>query len=151
MAADERTHHITLNLAHDYQFVATFDDVPDALPLSFDEPAPLGENHAPNAAAVLGAAVGNCLAASLAFCLRRARAEVTGLQAHVTTHITRNQEGRHRITGIEVELEPAIAAGTGSVDRCGDLFEDFCTVTASVKQGIPVHVSLKDTRHQSAA
>ena len=150
--SDERTHHITLKLAHDYQFVAEFDDVPNVSPITFDEPEPLGGGRGPNAAAVLGAAVGNCLAASLAFCLRRSRADVTDLTAHVTTHVTRNEKGRHRISSIDVELEPVLASGHGGpLDRCEELFEDFCTVTASVKQGIPVHISLKDTKHRTAA
>jgi hypothetical protein len=29
-------------------------------------------------------------------------------------------------------------------DRCGELFEDFCVVTASVRRGIPVHVRLAE-------
>jgi uncharacterized OsmC-like protein len=150
--ADERTHHVTLKLAHDFQFVAEFDEVPNATPMTFDEPEPLGGGRGPNAAAVLGAAVGNCLAASLAFCLRRSRAELSDLTAHVTTHVTRNERGRHRISSIDVELEPVLEAGRGvPLDRCEGLFEDFCTVTASVKQGIPVHVSLKDANRRSAA
>ena len=28
--------------------------------------------------------------------------------------------------------------------RCKDLFEDFCVVTASIRQGIPVEVELMD-------
>jgi hypothetical protein len=70
--AEERTHHITLKLADKYRFVAEFGDVP-GVPVAFDEPPPLGDNSAPNAAEMLGAAVGNCLATSLTFCLRRAR------------------------------------------------------------------------------
>jgi len=76
---DERTHHITIRLAHDYEFVAEFNDIPSAPAILFDEPKPLGTNRAPNAAAVLGAAVGNCLSASLAFCLRRAHMDVDSL------------------------------------------------------------------------
>ena len=65
---------------------------PDAQPLLFDEPEPLGHNRAPNAAAVLGAAVGDCLATSLAFCLKKSRIDLNGLTAHVTTHVTRNTD-----------------------------------------------------------
>jgi uncharacterized OsmC-like protein len=151
MLSDEQTHRATVKLAHDYQFVATFDDLPHAKSITFDEPTPLGGNRGPNAAAVLGAAIGNCLAASLAFCLRRARADVTRLQARVTTHVARNDKGRHRISAIDVVLEPEFTSGMGPLERCGELFEDFCTVTASVRHGIPVHVSLKDARQRSAA
>lgn len=139
---DERTHHVTVRLARDYQFIAEFDDVPGRPSLRLDEPAPLGQGQGPNAADVLGAAVGNCLAASLAFCLRRARIDVEGMTATVATHVTRNEKGRFRITGIDVVLDPRLGGAGARLDRCGDLFEDFCIVTASVKQGIPVKVSL---------
>jgi uncharacterized OsmC-like protein len=150
--SEERTHHVTVRLAHGYEFTADFEDIPGAPSMRFDEPEPLGSDGAPSAAAVLGAAVGNCLAASLAFCLRRARMDLQGLTAHVTTHVGRNDRGRFRITGIDVELEPIVGGGaSGRLDRCGELFEDFCTVTASVQHGIPVHVSLKSSNDQEVA
>jgi uncharacterized OsmC-like protein len=119
-----------------------------APPLRLDEPRPLGEERGPNAAALLGAAVGDCLAASLVFCLRKARVSVDGLTARVATHVTRNEKGRFRIGGIDVELVPEV----GEVDRdrlarCEELFEEFCVVTASVRQGIAVNVSIKEPEH----
>jgi uncharacterized OsmC-like protein len=149
-APGEHSHHISVRLDRDFEFVAEFDDVPGAAPIHFDEPQPMGGGEAPNAAAVLGAAVGNCLAASLTFCLRRARMDVQGMTAHVTTHVKRNDRGRFRIDGIDVELEPVVG-GHLRLDRCTELFEDFCTVTASVKRGIPVHVSLKPSAAEAAA
>ena len=56
--ADDRVHHVTVRLAHDYEFVAEFNDVPGAGPILFDEPAPVGGGLAPSAADMLGAAVG---------------------------------------------------------------------------------------------
>jgi uncharacterized OsmC-like protein len=139
----EKTHHVTVRLARRYQFTAEFDDGRGSPSILFDEPEPLGDGRAPNAAAVLGAAVGNCLAASLAFCLRKVRLEPDGLTAHVTTHVIRNDQGRFRISGIDVELVPELPSETdGRLARCEELFEDFCTVTASIRQGIPVHVSV---------
>ena len=122
---DERTYHVAVRLARDYEFVADFPGVPEAAALHFDEPAPLGRGRAPNAAAVLGAAVGNCLAASFAFCLRKARIEPRELTANVTTHIVRNPQGRHRIGSIDVEIVPEFAEGkTTRTERCEALFED---------------------------
>lgn len=138
----ESTHHVTVRLARGYEFVAEFNDVPGAGAVLFDEPPPTGGGQAPSAADMLGAAVGNCLAASLAFCLRKAGADLVGLTAHVATHVSRNEKGHHRITGIEVRLSPDIRRTGTPVEGCGDLFEDFCTVTASVRRGIPVSVSL---------
>jgi uncharacterized OsmC-like protein len=146
---DERTHHVTLKLADKFRFKAEFADVP-GVSVVFDEPSPLGDNSAPNAAEMLSAAVGNCLAASLTFCLRRSRIDVQNMTADVTTHVARNERGRLRIRGIDVQLEPVVAAGT-NIDRCEALFEDFCLVSASVRQGIPVHLSLKQHADDKAA
>ena len=143
--SEERTHHITVSLDRNYEFVAQFPDVPASSPVRLDEPAPLGENRAPNAAALVGAAVGNCLAASLTFCLRKSRIAVDGLSAHVTTHVTKNEHGKFRISGIDVELEPDVnAVEAAKLVRCEQLFEDFCIVTQSVRQGIPVNVTIKE-------
>jgi uncharacterized OsmC-like protein len=141
----EGSHHVTVRLVREYEFVAEFNDVADAPSIFLDEPAPLGGGRGPNATDVLAAAVGNCLAASLAYCLRRVRLDVQGLTAKVTTDVTRNDQGRFRIAGIDVVLEPELAdADRERFDRCEKLFEDFCTVTASLRKGIPVTVSVKE-------
>ena len=142
--SDEKTHHVKVRLARGYEFVAEFADLADPFAIQFDEPAPLGRGRAPSAAAVLGAAVGNCLAASFAFCLRKARIEPADLTANVITHVVRDEKGRHRIGGIDVEITPQFGKDLAPrTERCEALFEDFCTVTASVRHGIPVHVTLK--------
>jgi uncharacterized OsmC-like protein len=149
--SEERVHHVTVRLARGYEFVAEFNDLPNAPSILFDEPEPLGSSRAPNAAAVLGAAIGNCLAASLTYCLRRARIDVQDLTAEVRTHVAKNERGRFRVREIDVELTPVLGAGTGTpLERCEGLFEDFCIVTASVKHGIPVHVSLKEQADRAA-
>ena len=140
----EVTHHVTLRLARDFEFVAEFNDIPGAAAVMFDEPPPLGAGKAPNAATMLGAAVGNCLATSLTFCLRQARIEVLDVTAHVRTHVARNDKGRFRITGIDVDLLPVLGRTDRPIGLGDEPFEDFCTVTASVRHGIPVKVSLKD-------
>jgi uncharacterized OsmC-like protein len=148
--ADERRHHVTVRLARDYEFVAEFADVPGSPSMLFDEPEPLGHDRAPNAAAVLSAAVGDCLAASLAFCLRKSRIALDGLTAQVTTRVVRNEQGRFRIGGIDVELTPAVAEGDrAKLERCDALFEDFCIVTESVRRGIPVDVRVVTTQPAS--
>ena len=145
------SHHVTVELKKDYQFVVRFDDVQGAPTLVCDEPEPLGQGNGPNPADLLGAAVGNCLAASLAFCLRKARMDPRSLSARVTTHVARNERGRFRISGIDVELSPDfMPSAAAGPRRCDDLFEDFCTVTASIRRGIPVSVSLKSDMETAA-
>jgi uncharacterized OsmC-like protein len=99
---------------------------------------------------MLAAAVGNCLAASFAYCLRRARIEPARLTALVTTHTVRNERGRLRIENIDVEIAPLLPADGAGRRRCEELFQDFCTVTASIRRGIPITVSLADAAASAA-
>lgn len=141
--SSERDFHVTLRFAGGYQFLGEFDDLEGFPPLRFDEPPPLGDGEGPNAATVLAAAVGNCLAASLSFCLRKARLELDDLTAHATAHVVRNEQGRFRVSGIDVVLAPELQApDRDRFERCEALFEDFCVVTESVRRGIPVNVTL---------
>jgi len=137
-------HHVTLSLAQGFEFVASFDDLPGRPQVVLDEPTPLGESHGPNAAALVAAAAGNCLAASLLFCLQKSRASVGGMKANVAAHVGRNEAGRMRISHIDVELESELGdADLEKLERCSGLFEDFCVVTQSLRSGVPVNVTLK--------
>jgi uncharacterized OsmC-like protein len=109
-----------------------------------DEPPPLGSGDGPSPSALLGAAIGNCLAASLMFCMERSRLELRDLEAEVTVVPGRNPEGRLRIQRVDVRLLPLVTAEVrDQLARCSSLYESFCTVAESVRQGIPVHVDLQ--------
>ena len=132
---------VHVELEEGYRFRVDFGDGRGVLLM--DEPAPLGDGSGPNAAAVLGAAVANCLSASLLFCLRKARVEVRSLGADVEVTSSRNERGRLRVSGVRVQLHPELAPGNeGRVRRCLELFEDFCVVTEAVRGGIEVDVTV---------
>lgn len=141
--SDAPTFSMTLERRERFLFDVTFDR--DGWPvLRLDEPAPLGEDSAPNASRLLGAAVGNCLAASLLFCLEKARVPVTGVRAEVRGELSRNEKGRLRIASVRVVLRPTVdGVPAERLARCLDLFEDFCVVTQSVRDGIAVEVSVE--------
>jgi uncharacterized OsmC-like protein len=127
-----------------YEFEARFDREGVA-PLLVDEPAPLGGGRGPNAARLIGAAVGNCLSASLLFCLEKARQPVQGLRADVVGTMMRNARGRLRVGRLDVRITLDLGAGQPErVGRCFELFEDYCVVTAAVRRGIPVSVVIVD-------
>jgi len=126
-----------------YEFAVRFDNA--QLPnLLMDEPLPLGSDRGPNATRFLAAAIGNCLSASLLFCARKARLDVTGVSTSVRTRLVRNEQGRIRIGSVRVEIEPRFGTQDAQkAARCLALFEDFCTVTQSVRSGIQVDVDVK--------
>jgi organic hydroperoxide reductase OsmC/OhrA len=112
--------------------------------LVMDEPEPVGGGVGPNASRVLAAAIGNCLSASLLFCLRRSKAEVSGMRATVRGVRARNKEGRWRIREMEVEINPEVPEEhLKQLERCAEIFEDFCIVSQSVRQGIPIKVTVR--------
>jgi uncharacterized OsmC-like protein len=134
---------ITVEQVEDFEFRVRFDK-PQYAELAMDEPAPLGKDAAPNAARILAASIGNCLSASLLFCARKSKVTLGPVQTRVKARIARTETGRLRIAGVEVEIDPQIAEGEkAKALRCLGLFEDYCVVTQSVRQGIPVNVSVK--------
>jgi uncharacterized OsmC-like protein len=138
----EKTSRTTLAREEGYRFRVRFDreGLPD---LVTDEGPPLGEGKGPNPARLLATAVGNCLAASLLFCLEKARLSVHGLEAEVLTEFTRNAEGRLRIGDIQVRLLPHWTEETATkARRCLEIFEDFCPVTHVMRYGVPIKVSV---------
>lgn len=139
---DETGFEVQLTLQRDYQITANF-GIPGVADLTLDEPRPLGDGSGPNAARLLAAAVGDCLSASYLFCMRRAHIEVRDLKATVTGTYARNERGRVRIRNLKVRLEPVLATDQPErAARCLELFEDFCVVTQSVRDGIDVGVSV---------
>lgn len=126
-----------------YRFKATYPDLPGAPELDLDEPPPLGDGRGPNPAALLATALGNCLASSLLFCARKARVPIDAIRVTADARIGRNAAGRLRLQQVDVVLTPALsAADNDRLERCRQIFEDFCIVTAAVREGIDVNVTV---------
>ncbi|MDH7500711.1 MAG: OsmC family protein [candidate division NC10 bacterium] len=132
-----------LELMDGYQFKVSFgiEGMPD---LILDEMEPLGRGKGPNPARLLSASTAGCLAASLLFCLRKARAEVKGMKVRVESALARNERGRLRIGEMKVRISPEVDdSSKEKLARCRQLFEEFCIVTQSIRQGIPVEVEVE--------
>lgn len=132
-----------IELVNNYRFRVRFDDEAKT-ELTMDEPRPVGEGAGPNASRVLAAAVGNCLSASLLFCLRKARVDVAAIRSTATATVARNEEGYWRIEKLDILLEPDVKTDDKSnMRRCLEIFENYCVVTGSVRKGIEVNVEVK--------
>lgn len=110
--------------------------------LRMDEPPPLGHDASPNPARILAAAIGDCLSASLVFCLKRRGVVVDGLRSEVRVQLVRNENKRLRIGNVEVSIHPQGPIPDEALDACLKTFEDFCVVTQSVRDGIDVKVNV---------
>jgi uncharacterized OsmC-like protein len=142
--ADETRFTVSLDRIKGYAFETRFDGR-DVAPIVLDEPEPLGGGRNPNAARLVGAAVGHCLSAGLLFCLEKAKQPVNGIKADVAGAVRRNEKGRWRLARLEVHI--TVDVGTGNperVNRCLDLFGDYCIVTPVVRKGAEVNVLVTD-------
>lgn len=111
-----------------------------------DEGPPLGQGAGPTPVQLLAAAVGNCLSDSLLFALRKFKQAPEPISCEVTAEIGRNAENRLRVLGLDVALKLGVpAAQLEHLDRVLVQFESFCTVGASVAQGIPLNVTVHDS------
>lgn len=138
---EEKGFTINMKLGEGYQFLVSFGEGLEELLM--DEPVPLGQGEGPNASRLLAAAVGNCLSASALFCLRKARIDVKGMKTSVTTSLARNEQGRRRIGDINVRIQPRVEEKNRlRMQRCLEIFEDYCIVTQSVRKGINVKVEV---------
>lgn len=142
--AESLTFAITMERVEGLEFRVKF-DWPEVEEMTMDEPFPLGHQHGPNASRLVAAAVGNCLTASLLFCLQRSKVELGPVHAEVEGTMARNERGRLRIAGFRARIHLPVAGDErDKLARCLGLFEEYCVVTASVRNGIPVEVEVVD-------
>ena len=139
----EKTITVYLQQQSDYRFEIHFDD--NMPVLTSDEPVPLGTGTGPSPVQLLCAAVGNCLSDSLLFAFRKFKQTPEPIQCEVQAQVGRNEQGRIRVLKIAAKLKLGVAgAQLEHAERVLSQFEEFCTVTQSVGQGIPIHTRVLD-------
>lgn len=140
----EKTIEVRLSQQQDYQLRVSFGD--GIAELTADEPPPLGGNAGPSPVHLLASAVGSCLSDSLLFALRKFRQAPEPMSCVVRADVGRNAERRVRVLGMTATLTLGVPASQlQHLDRVLAQFEEYCTVTQSVRQGIPVTVRVLDS------
>lgn len=142
--SEVKTFSITMEQIKNYEFKVNFnlENVEDLL---MDEPYPLGTGKGPNPSRIVAAGIGNCLSASLIFCLLKAKIEHKGINTRVDGTIVRNKNNRLRMGKVDVTITIDIDENQKErISRCLELFEDYCVVTQSIRDGIPVDVHIVD-------
>ena len=139
----EKSFVTKLQMVDNYKFIV-HTDVDYMADFTVDATKPEGEGAGPNPPRLLSAAVGHCMSSSLIFCLKKARIPVEDLSTTVETNLYRNENGRLRIKNIDVKIDLKVAKEHEKrVGRCLSLFEDYCTVTQSIRQGVQVNVKVE--------
>ena len=139
----EKTITVELRQRSNYQFDIEFSE---GMPqLMSDEPAPLGEGKGPSPVQMLAASVGNCLSDSLFFALAKFKQRPEPIHTTVNALVGRNAEGRMRVLHMDAQIHLGVEANKlEHLDRALEQFKEFCTVTQSVGQGIPIHIRVMD-------
>ncbi|MFW6040490.1 MAG: OsmC family protein [Thermoplasmatota archaeon] len=102
-----------------------------------------GDEEGPNPSRLLAGATLNCLMASLIFCLNKKRVELKSMRGKVTGTVNRVDK-RLRVTDLKAEIYPEInEKDKEKLEACKKIFEDYCVVTQSVKNGINVNVEVE--------
>ncbi len=140
------TESITLTLTQESAFAFRVEFEGTAVPaLHVDETPPTGGGTGPDPARMLAAAIGHCLSSSLFFALTKFRNQPGRIVTRVTAEHARNEHRRLRISRVSVEIAlPEASSEYAQIERILAEFEDFCTVTESVRAGVTVAVSVRD-------
>jgi uncharacterized OsmC-like protein len=141
MATPSKTAEVTAELTQreSYEFTCTFPGT--SLPaLELDESEPTGKGRGPNPVRMLSAAIGHCLSSTLYNSLVRAHVPSTPIRTRVAAEVGRNARGRLRVLALQVRIEaaPLQDSDRERFDRCVAIFEDYCTVTGAVREGMRI-------------
>ena len=102
-----------------------------------------GEGEGPNPSRLLAASTLNCLMASLTFCLKKKKVDLSSLKGEVTGTIERVDK-RLRVTEFDVNIYPSVdEEDKEKLKKCVDIFENYCVVTQSIRNGIDVNVDVE--------
>ncbi len=139
---EQKHFSLTLTRLEKYLFQIDFGEFGNVLA---DEPPPLGDGEGPSPSALLAASVANCLSASLLYALARKKEDPGEMRAEVTGTIER--VGKFlRVTRVKVVLSLGVAASSlPSLAAALEVFEDYCTVTQSVRAGVAVDIEICDS------
>lgn len=141
----ERRFDISMKHFDGFRFItqASEDGLPHGLPFPSDEPDPVGRNSGPATPALLATAVAHCLSASLLETSKKARLKIVGIETEATAVVMPNREGNPRIKRVEVKLFPVLTEDNPRRQRCEDVFQNYCTVSTSLKAAIDINVSVE--------
>jgi organic hydroperoxide reductase OsmC/OhrA len=124
----------------DYKFLVDFGSTSSVIA---DEPPPLGTAIGPSPSQLLAAAVANCMLMSFLFVCQKFKQDPGQLTATAYCELVKNQDNRERVANIVVGITLGVSAeAIAHFDRIASTFEDYCTVTQSVRDGVPVRLTM---------
>lgn len=141
--AEEIKTHIKLNWERDLIFKLDMGKVKTGNFL-IDDTNIGADKVGPNPSRLLASAVMGCLSASLMFCLGKKNLQFDDFQAEAEIITAKNEKKFWKVKELNVRLIPKTndEAVIKRLQQCQQFFENYCTVTESVRAGIKVNVDI---------
>ena len=142
---DSEHYNIGLTWTNDLIFKLDFSGLANVPELFLDETnAAPSEKVGVTPARLLGMSVMGCLSSSFLFCMSKRQFTPDEFHAEAEVIAGRNEEGRLRIQEIKVNLYPKFSdpEAKSRLEECKKIFEKFCTVSASVREGIQITTNI---------
>ena len=141
--SDKQHFEVDIENIEDYKFRVKFDEESMGEMITDETESVGGKGEGPPPSRLLAAATLNCLMASLKFCLDKKRVDLKSLKGKVDVTIERIDK-RLRVTEMDVHIRPGIdEENKKKLEQCADIFENYCVVTESVRNGIEVDVNVE--------
>jgi uncharacterized OsmC-like protein len=127
-----------------YRFSAEYPGQPFG-PIVVDEAVPTGGSAGPSPVLSLATAIGHCMSSTLVSTLERAHVPVAPVRTTVEVEVGRNERGRWRVRrlSLQIRTSPLQPEDRARFDHCVSIFEDFCTVSGAVREGIPIETRVE--------
>lgn len=94
---------------------------------------------------MLALSVLGCLAASFAFCLGKKNFLLSDIEGKAVITSKRNEKGFWRLNKIDIKLNPKIdnPKMRKKADQCQKIFEQFCIISESLREGIEINTNFE--------
>ena len=99
----------------------------------------------PSPVKLLAISVLGCLVASYSFCLQKRNFSISDLGGSAEVILARNDNNFWRVKKIDIKIKPKIENPEmrKRADQCKKLFEQYCIISESLRNGIVVDVDLE--------
>ncbi len=142
MAEKEKEYSINIKRIQNYKFEVDF-NLDNADRIVVDEDPPQGLNEGGDPSRLLAASIAHCTMSSLLFCMEKSRASVDDMKATARVVFGRDEDKRLRITDVILSIDVKVPkSDEPKLERCVPLFQQYCTVTESVKRGINIKTDI---------
>ncbi len=143
MSEDKNEFEVKIERIEDYEFNVTFDKEEMGELLTDEVGVGEGDPSGPSPSRLLAASTLNCLMSSLLFCLEKKRVQTDSLEGKIKGTIERKDK-HLRVTKLEASISPEVdEEEKEKLKKCVDIFEEYCTVTGSIREGIDVDVEVE--------